>query len=355
MSLFDGAASHLVAVARGLRRAFERDRLIANLKTLLTVAPLTVLVWIYAEEQQLVTEKDVPLRLAVQSLDPAHRAVTLLKPTDGTVQVTLQGSQSGIDRVKGLLEQTLLGEPLEVEVGNALPAGVEPLVTLDQIEGNKIFYEQGVTVISCAPETLTVRLDELAELPATVQAPPDAPGLVKAVFNPSTVSMRGPADLLAAMRRRGGLVAVVDLSDDPILKQPGEHPNYSVHFITQQNITCIPDTVTADLTIGQADQTLDVSPVPVKVESTKWLMDHYTFNFKEALTEPVTLVGPPQQLALVDPRNPKLIAVVELDNTDAGFGHGVKPVTFVDKGLPDGVRVKPDAPPRMIQIAIDPR
>src|SRR5271170_2769707 len=98
---------NLRSFARGARRAFTGDNLIANLKTLLTVVPLTVLVWVYAEQQELVTEPDVPLRITVHSADPAHRLVSLISPADGTIQVTLQGSQIGIDRVKDLLQQTL--------------------------------------------------------------------------------------------------------------------------------------------------------------------------------------------------------------------------------------------------------
>jgi hypothetical protein len=48
------------------------------------------------------------------------------------------------------------------------------------------------------------------------------------------------------------------------------------------------------------------------------------------------------------------VAVVDLDNTDANF-HGTKPVTFEDKGLPAGVRVKAEVVPRMVQVSVDPR
>lgn len=350
----------LEAAGRGLRggilafrRSLTRERLLPNLKTLLTVAPLTLLIWVYAEQQELVTEKDVPLRLEIASSDPAHQLVTLLNPADGLVRVSLQGSQIGIDRVKPVLEQTFVAQPLTAQIG-ALPPGRQTMVSLDQIQSNKIFYSHGVTVTGCSPETLVVRVDALEDKDALVTAPADAPGLVKALFDPPTVVLRGPGPLLDDLRRSGRLTVVADLDNDPALKQPGEHDKLQVHLLAPPTMTVIPDTVSADLTVGQADQTLAVSPVPVKVQATKWLIDTYKFDFKDALTEPVTLIGPPLQLAAIDPRHPPIIAVVDLDNTDALY-HGPKPVTFQDKGLPDGVRVKSDTPPPTVQINVDPR
>jgi hypothetical protein len=334
---------------RGLRRSFTRDNIVANLKTLLGVAPLTILVWIYAEQQQLVTEKET-VQIQVISSDPAHQLVSLLSPQDATVQVTLQGTQSGIDRVR----QKVSLQPVEVSIGSDLPPGPRQLAMLDQLAGNRVFYSRGVTVVSCSPETLVVRADPLEDRKVPVKAPPDAPGLISAAFHPATVLMRAPSGLLDELRRHGKLVAVADLADEPVLQQPGEHDNITVHLMAQDNVIFVPATVSADLQVGQADQTLQVSPVPVKVLSPKWLMDNYKFDYKEVLTDPVTLVGPPQQIGLIDPRNAKLIAVVELDNNDATF-HSDKPISYQDEGLPDGVHVKPDVSPRMIHMVVEPR
>jgi hypothetical protein len=343
----------LADMARSIRRAFSRENLIADFKTLLAVVPLTILVWIYAEQQQLVTDKDTVV-ISIQSDDPVHRMVTLLNPPDGTIQVTLQGSQIGIDRIKTALRQTIMSTPLEVHIPAGLTPGRQQVVALDQIAGSNVFSSEGVTVTACSPETLLVGVDELVERPAPVEAPDDVPGLLKAVFNPPTVKVRGPASLLDDLQRRGRLQVVADLANEPTIKQPGEHDKLSINLIRQPNITFIPDTISADLRIGEANQSLMISPVPVKVEGSKWLMDNYKFTYKEWLTDPVTLIGPRQEIALINPANAHVTAVVNLDNTDADF-HGLKPITFQDTGLPDGVSVKPDSSPRQIQIGVDPR
>ncbi|MGA2233303.1 MAG: hypothetical protein ABSH22_20560 [Tepidisphaeraceae bacterium] len=343
---------------RSIRRAFTGENLISNLKTLLGVAPLTVLVWVYAEQQQLVTEKDVPLRISLQSADPAHRSVTLVSPNDGTVQLTLQGSQVGIDRVKLLLQQTLMSQPLEIDVPTTIPPGSrQPMATMDQIAGNRLFYSQGVTVTECSPETIIASIDAVEDRDAPVQAEADVPGLIKAVFHPATVKIHGPVETLDELQRTGRLIAMADLANVPALKTPGDHKNVTVRLVAPDGVTLNPDTILADLTVGQADTSVTVAPVPVKIMASKWLMDNFKFDFKDVITDGVVLTGPPQQIDQIDPRAPKLVAVVELDNSDGILSGQVsqKPLTYEEKDLPEGVHVKPDASPRTIQISITPR
>ena len=342
-------------VTQTVRRALSRQNLIANLKTFLIAAPLTILIWIYAEQQQLVPGKDLPLRISVVSADPANRMVELVSPPDGEIHVTVEGSQSGIDQVRDLMQQTLIDKPLQLEIGGAAVSGPTrlTLVTMDQIAGNRLFFSHGVTVTSCVPETLVVQEDRLQEREVPVKAP-EAPGLVKAVFDPPTVKMLGPSQTMNELGRKGELFALADLADEPSLKEPGEHDHIPVHLKPVDNVAFSPDSVMANLWARQADQSRLVSPVAVFIQAPKWLVDNFAINYKDVLDQPVTLVGPPGQISLVDPTRPRLIAVLQLANADVGF-HGLKPVTFEDIGLPEGVHVKQENPPRMIQVDVTPR
>jgi len=341
-------------LVRAIRRAFTRENLIRNAKTLAGVIPLTILVWVVAEQQELVTSTAY-VRISVQSADPAHRAVTLISPYDGTIQVTLQGSQAGIDHVKTLLHQTLVNDPMEIDVGTSLPPGPrQPLLTLDQIASNHIFFSQGVTVTACSPDALILNIEQLEDRTASVVAPPDVPGLVSAKFHPSTVIMRGPTSQLNSLARRGPLTVTADLTGLPALNSQGRHDGVAVGLVAPEDVSLIPSSVTADLTVGQADQSISVSPVPVMVLAPKFLSDNYIFDYKPILTQPVILTGPPLAIAQIDPRAARIVAVIKLDITDAGF-HGSKPVSFEDEGLPEGVSIQPGNPAPTVQISVDPR
>src|SRR5213595_2181335 len=66
------------AVARRwFRDTFNKEQLISGLRSLIWVAPLTVLIWIYAEREQIITTP-TPLYIPIQvvSTDP-DRVVTL--------------------------------------------------------------------------------------------------------------------------------------------------------------------------------------------------------------------------------------------------------------------------------------
>src|SRR4051794_13162755 len=60
---------NMVAVRRWARDTFNREQFVAGLKQLMWVAPLTILIWIYAEREQQV-DGDVRVTVEVHAGDP---------------------------------------------------------------------------------------------------------------------------------------------------------------------------------------------------------------------------------------------------------------------------------------------
>src|SRR5215211_3341785 len=58
---------------------FTRENVVSNLKTLAWVIPLTLLIWIYAEREQVAPAKDVAVPFELQSVD-TDRVVSLKPP-----------------------------------------------------------------------------------------------------------------------------------------------------------------------------------------------------------------------------------------------------------------------------------
>src|SRR5688500_9862212 len=87
------------AVRRWARGTFTRENLVSGAKTLAWVVPLTVLIWVYAEREQLIPEQSVPIPINVTSGDPS-RVVTLLHPPDKMILADLEGPRSRIDAVR---------------------------------------------------------------------------------------------------------------------------------------------------------------------------------------------------------------------------------------------------------------
>src|SRR5215207_6828460 len=87
------------AAKRSFRDAFGRQQLVDALKAFLWVAPLTILIWIYAEREQLVTQKNFPIPVEVRSADP-RQVITVTRPADGSITAELVGPRAQLDRVR---------------------------------------------------------------------------------------------------------------------------------------------------------------------------------------------------------------------------------------------------------------
>src|SRR5262245_57673087 len=90
------------SLRRWLRNASSRESILSTIKTLAWVAPLTVLIWIYAEREQLFIDPGVPIPIAVTSGDPT-RVVTLIRPAEKMIMADLEGPRSRVEALKASL------------------------------------------------------------------------------------------------------------------------------------------------------------------------------------------------------------------------------------------------------------
>src|SRR6266550_1275429 len=74
-------------------------------KTLAWVAPLTVLIWIYAEREQSVPYSGVSFPIELRTTD-SNRLVTLRDPSDHNVVATLLGPRTAVERVMRELQSS---------------------------------------------------------------------------------------------------------------------------------------------------------------------------------------------------------------------------------------------------------
>src|SRR5688572_20598598 len=86
-----------------------------GLKTFLWVAPLTALIWVYAEREQIdKAEVRVPIALISTSTD---RVITVTSPTDRYISLDIQGPKASLEELRDVLAKG----PLEVNVSPDVP------------------------------------------------------------------------------------------------------------------------------------------------------------------------------------------------------------------------------------------
>ena len=331
------------AIASESRRFYyslTRENVTSFLKTIAWAAPLTVLIWVYAESEQQVTDAGQPISIEVRSRDP-NRIVTLDR---GCVSITcdLTGPRSNLDRFK---ESLSTSAPIIIEL-DTRQIGPEFIPSLDNLRENPQFRDAGVTVLKCDPPSLPVYVDSLEKRSLPVKLPPDVSGL-EAVFEPADRHRQRAKPLFEIFQR--GYRRHFHVAE---LNTPGVHPpvNVSLQSDPSGTLTYEPSQVKVVLTVAQTDVTRTFT-VPI------WLAMQPEINRKFDVTLngngfvlKLDLVGPPEQLARIGKDvNPHFLLNIDETNVNSGSS----PVQLKIEGLPDGVRLS--GPPPETTFTATPR
>ncbi|MDP9173655.1 MAG: CdaR family protein [Planctomycetota bacterium] len=334
--------------AKRFRREFTRENVGSFFKTLAWVVPLTVLIWIYAEREQELPIPDVSVAIQIKSTDPQHTA-TLVSPTTNVITCTLNGPRSKVDQVIGSLSPS---SPIIVNVDTSkLKPGITPIPT-STIANDPKFKDNGVTIENFSPSVLEVAIDHIEEDDATVVKPANLSTLADASFTPQTVKVKGPSEVLQQLKKiRGGqLTVTADIAALPILHDPGTHaqPVALLPIDPASDVSISPATVTATLTVKNADVTFDSQNVTVEVLAPPALTDRFRIEPQSKILASVTVIGPADKMEAFKAQESQLgksplLAALPVDDFSV---QNPKPTPLVIYNLPDGIRLA-DAPPQM--------
>jgi hypothetical protein len=284
---------------RWFRRHLNRESFLDGLKTFVWVAPLTVLIWVYAEQEQEASDSG-QVAIAVRSADP-NRIARLGPMSDEWILVDLKGPRSKIDAVK----RQLANATVPIEVPGSYPVGEVHLATEYYIQNAAMFVNNGVKVQNVRPKTIAVLVDTYSDAYLPV-APLDGARVSSAVFEPRTIHVRGPSDTLRAAQRDGKLVAQADLASNPELTKPGQHEKTAVPVIvpieSSPFVTVTPRQVLATVSVQQNAQTHTIDSVPVWLEGPSTFLKNVDVTY-EPFVYKVTVSGPADQIQqIIDQR-----------------------------------------------------
>lgn len=335
---------------RRVRRQFTRDNAREFFKTLWWVVPLTVLIWVYAEREQNVSENNVRIPIKITSADP-NQVVKVLSPADGTVELELFGPQTRLD----LLHQNLAAHTTLVETLPSVPPG--PSVawrTMDLVANDPIFRREGISVTRCIPEQVTLDVETIEDRVVDVRAP-EGTNLDSATFDPQTIRVRGPVPVLDRLQASHQLFVTADLAGMTILNQPGVHELAGVGLIKpgkDEDLTITPTTVKATLHVKAADVTLKIPTVPVFPAMPDQAADHHRVVLEHPFITNVVVTGPPDRIAQLQKDESAVRAILVIVDAQAS---GTKFGQVTWNGLPDGVRWVSDDLNGQVQYSITDR
>src|SRR5688500_14930782 len=284
-SRFKSWGDWVIAQRNWLGDTFSRDRVVSFLKTLVWVAPLTLLIWVYAEREQVYTSETEAIPFELVSSDP--KRIVSLKGGDRNLMVELQGPRARVADVLEKLRGGTIPQGIRIEPDPALSVNDDhDIPTKPLLERNPIFRESGITVLRAQPSRLTVVIDELDEREARVLAPPTVTNLLPATtFSPSSVKVRGPKRILDEAERRarqeGGQLSVfAAIEGIAAAKTPGVQtvPGVSIELppaLNDERVAVVPKEVDATLHVRENNAELAFDSLPVWPVNPPGLDDKY--------------------------------------------------------------------------------
>jgi hypothetical protein len=326
----------LQTMRRWARDTFNREQFVAGFKQLLWVAPLTLLIWVYAEREQQVDDT-IRVTIDAHSSDP-KTTVRLLDPPDGSVLMNIKGPRSRIDELHRTLESR--PTPVRVEVPPGLPPTQRLLEVKQAVQNDSRFT--GVSVSGSQPPRVNVEVDRLEERGVPVQLrPQDRANFEQPVFTPSEVKVRVPAKTLEGPLKNN-LTVYADLSNFPDMSPGLKSDVRGIPLKLDKaeglpDVTVEPSTVSVSLTVRQRNSSITLNqPLFIREEDDSPLLRNAARITFDPNMYQVKLQGPPDALAMIEKNPDSVRAVITLTRDELQQGGSVSKEIRFD--LPPGVK-----------------
>lgn len=296
------------------------------------VVPLTLLIWLYAEREQLSrTTLVVPVQLTPGNPNE------IVTPGRATVTLTLTGPRARLEALRNSVSGQPLGLPVRRTPGREHELQLAPLFSeLPALQ------RSGITVAKSEPSILNVFVDEYLEREAPVTAPPLRGDLqAPPVFEPRTVRVRAPAVELQRRLAAGEPLAVADMASLPQLRQPGTHSVPSVPIRPLgETVSFSPSSVKVEFTVvEQQTRQYRIPSVIIEVRKPLAVEGKFLVEVNPAVLTNVDVVGPAaviEQMERDAVRGIAPVAILRITAENIAARRGNKSVQF---DLPEGVRL----------------
>ncbi|HMO26851.1 MAG TPA: hypothetical protein PKB10_11330 [Tepidisphaeraceae bacterium] len=326
-------------VRKVLQNPHTAHRVRDLLKTLLWVGPMTLLIWVYAEREQL-SRDTITVVVNLRSAEP-DRVIT---PSRQTVALDLRGPRAQLDAIRRNVASGNSDAEINLTIQRT-PGIHHELSYASLLSENNVFRGAGIDILKTDPAFGRIFVDEVIEAEVPVTEPQlDARFDGPIVFEPRTVRARGPRSQLEHRLNSGQPLAVAEMAQLPQLQQPGSHNNIVVSLRSPgESITLVPATVAVDFRIvEQRTRTYRIPSVIIEVRKPAALEGRVNVEVNPPVLTNVDVLGP---VAVIDEmernaRSAAPVAVLRITAEDVTARRGTKPVRF---DLPTGVMVVGEA------------
>ncbi len=341
--------SHLKAWSRD---TFNREQMISSLKSLAWVAPLTMLIWIYAEREQLATVQNQTIPISIKSADP--KLIVTVNADDQNITAELSGPRVSVDKVTEALKLIPRSEQgVLIEISGAYAPGSYQILS-SLVSDADLFKRAGVTISKASPQNIHITIDRVVDRELDVLVPDEliAQNLLVGTptFEPRKVTISGPESLLNAAAARNELKATIDLKNFKELQTPGKHILDNVPLlvsVSDKNISVSPMTVRANLEVRPAEVEMKRDALPIFVTYPPNFA--YRADYFASLPN-VTMYG--SRKAIEDMAKSGIQPKARFEVSTKDLPADVTRTTRLEFDLPPGIRMSDEDKQRTIEFKL---
>jgi hypothetical protein len=331
--------------------------------TLIVLAMVTCLIWLFAESQTL-TRVDVDVLVRLEST-PTRVASWRDGRGDENVTLTLEGPRSEIESAASRLRREGVTLGIGAPGGPDATAG-EHRLNLDEAVGASAADLLGsASVIHSEPPARTAVVDEVATL-EDVAVVFDATGLDLAEapgIEPATIDISGPSSVLATL---GDEPVVTARSDASVLGalRPGATQRVEARLdvrglrpADRSRITLLPGRVSVRLAVRSRVSTIDVASAPVQVLGLASDFAQWRVTAARQFVDGLTVTGPSDLVSRIEAQELSVVAVIRLTSDELLRGISEKAPTYAllsQNGIiPAPASLEVDGPNEAIGLTIE--
>lgn len=312
----------------------------ARAGTVILVTAVTLLIWIFAAGE---TRERAVIWARVQ-FEPASTFSTIVSPrTTRQIELTLGGSTRSIQKVRRALD-----EPIVLTSGTTgIPGdkGTHVIELIDALQGQSVFYDAEVSVISSDPPSLELEIDSLIE--KTIPVIPVFTGATlggEAIADPPNVVVTMPSrivglfpDTSVIAEPSAQAIAELEPGRRQVIQAPIRLPEELRPY--EQELTIEPRSVQLAFTLILRTRSVTVPAVPVQIAAPPQDLADYTVVIadSEQFLADVVIEGAAEIVRKFEEEKPPVVAFIHLSSDDLSRGVTEAPVTLWE--LPEGLRV----------------
>lgn len=310
-------------------------KLLNVVRNLTWVVPLTILVWLYAEREQIDPQRGIVIPISVTT-ERTDRVATIVRPEERTVTIDILGTRARIEQAR---QELAAMQGLQLVIPATTPTGTQvPVPILEPINTSPVFASRGIVVTSCTPATFVLQVEDIVsnvelrpKILPTIASSLDGP----IEFDPPIIRATGPRSALTEPE------LIAEITDQMIPKVPGTHSISGVALRLAQpndNVRLTPATVSATLRVRSSTVTYTHNAVPVFVLASPAVLEKYRVVFPggNAFIPRITMVGPEDQINRIKANEFIPTAVLQIRPEDARERLPRAPYDYI---LPPGVKV----------------